>query len=224
MKKILILEDTSELLASLCEVVKSLGHAPTAVKNLSSAYDALDNTKYDLVILDRILPDGDSLDFAEYIAEFYYQTKILFLSQYSSDTDRISGLKKGGDDYLPKPFSRKELELKISILLHRSKIVENELLVAGPIKFNPSTFELNSISKTKILRKKEAHILTCLMRHKNSVVSREKLISYIWGAECFIPAQTTLDVYIRRIRIHLGRLSHCLITIRGAGYMLSEIK
>lgn len=222
MKKVLILEDNFELNRCLAQVVSSQGLSTIQAYSLSECYQLMETAQIELFILDRKLPDGDSIELVEYICESYPQSKVLFLSQLSDVSDRISAYKLGADDYLAKPFSLKEVSLKIAILLHRSKTKSSELLSAGNIRLDPNTFELH-ISELKIqLRKKEAEILACLIRHRNAVVTRATVISHVWGYDDFIPTNTTLDVYIRKIRLQIKKSNTRIKTIRATGYVLAE--
>lgn len=221
MKNILILEDNIELNRILSETITRLGYNCEQAFSLKQAYDLIEHLAFDLILLDRELPDGDSFEIIEYLADCYPQTRLLILSRHALEHERITGYKKGADDYLPKPFSLKELHLKIQILVNRTKTAPYTLLVSGDVKLNPDTLELYIHKDKIVMRKKEADILACLMRHQNSITPRKTVIDYVWGYDNFIPSQTTLDVYIRRIRIILKKAQPCIKTIRGTGYLLS---
>lgn len=223
MKKVLILEDNCELNECLRGIVLSLGLTTIQAYSLSDCYEVIDSEPIELFILDRKLPDGDSIELVEYICESSPQSKILFLSQFSEEYDRITAYKLGADDYLPKPFSLKEVKLKIDILLHRNKSQDSELLTFGNLQLNPETYELYVNHHRFQMRKKEAEILACLIRHRNAVVTRTTVISHVWGYEDFIPTNTTLDVYIRKIRLHLKKSNTKIRTIRGTGYLFAAV-
>ncbi len=128
--------------------------------------------------------------------------------------------KEGFDEYLPKPFSTQELELKIEKLLSFQRGTQNESLQFGMIQFNQSNGYLLVDGDKTQLRRKEYQIFNCLVRYKNQVVTREKLFSAAWSDE-ITPSDTTLEVYIRKLRIKLKTHAYLIKTIRGYGYVLS---
>lgn len=221
MKKILLIEDDTSLVDLL---TKSLGptYQISCSDTLSKSYDLLEKEVYELVLIDRILPDGDALELVEYIRETTKQTKIIAISQLYQVQEKIKGLELGADDYLPKPFALGELKLKIKNLLSYERKSEISELKLGSLCFYPESGEVLMGEKISKLRKKESAILECLFKYKNRVVSREKIVEEVWSHQDNLPTQTTLDVYIRRIRILLQEYGSKIITKRGFGYMLTE--
>lgn len=222
MKNILIVENNKTLATTLATHLKNKKFFVSVTTTIEDSIKELENYSYDLVILDRILDDGDGIEVAEFISDFSYQTKVLILSEIESTNERIRGLESGADDYLIKPFSLTELTIKIQKLLNTQKIKEIEKLSLGKISIMPETGELNLNGKIKLIRKKESQLLSCLIRHKNQVVSRNKIIDIIWSGGYEQPTQATLDVYIRRLRIRLEKYSSSIKTVRGFGYMALE--
>lgn len=222
MKQILIVENDTVLATTLSDHLKRKDFHCVTCDSVQKAIYELENFSYDLIILDRILTDGDGIEVAEFIADFSYQTKVLILSELANHTERVKGLEKGADDYLAKPFSLTELTLKVNKLLHTHKIKTIEKLTLGNISITPETGELYLNGKIKQIRKKEIQLLACLIRHKNQVVSREKIIDIVWSGSYDLPTQSTLDVYIRRLRITLGKSKTLIKTVRGFGYMALE--
>lgn len=222
MKHILIVENNALLATTLLEHLKSKKYFCTICDSIETAIAELERFSYDLIILDRVLDDGDGIEVAEFVSDFNYQTKILILSDLSQTNDRIQGLEKGADDYLAKPFSLTELTIKIHKLLHTQKIKDVEQLTLGDITIVPDTGELCINDKKLLVRKKEIRLLACLIRHKNQVVSREKIIDLVWEGSYELPTQSTLDVYVRRLRITLGKYKSYIKTVRGFGYMAVE--
>lgn len=222
MKHILIVENNIVLADTLSEHLRNKNYFCSICSTVDSAIAELEKFSYDLIILDRILDDGDGIEVAEFISDFSYQTKVLILSDLSAVNKRIEGLEKGADEYLAKPFSLTELTLKINKLLHTQKIKTIETLSLGKISIIPETGELLLESKKILVRKKEIKLLACLIRHKNQVVSREKIIDLVWENSYDLPTQSTLDVYVRRLRITLGKYKSYIKTVRGFGYMAVE--
>ncbi|MBP7842918.1 response regulator transcription factor [Candidatus Woesebacteria bacterium] len=222
MKHILIVENDIKLAKTLTLHLQSKQFFCITCDSVKTAITELENFSYDLVLLDRILNDGDGIEVAQFLSDFSYQTKILVLSELSQPNDRITGLEKGADDYLPKPFSLTELTIKINKLLSTQKIKSQEQLTLGKLLIHPESGELIINGKTHQVRKKEIQLLTCLIRHKNQVVSRNKIIDIVWSGNYNVPTQSTLDVYVRRLRITLGKYKNSIKTVRGFGYMALE--
>lgn len=220
--KILIVENDKSLSTSLQKYLQSKDYSCTTASSVSESVDLLESQAFDLVIIDRVLDDGDGLDIIEFLSDFSFQTKILVLSDLKTETNRITGLEAGADDYITKPFSLIELGIKVKKLLQTHKLKENELLTIGDITANPQTGEVFLKGKRKIFRKKELELLICLLRYKNQVVSRDKIIDSVWSNTYDIPTYSTLDVYVRRIRIALGEYKKYIKTVRGFGYMLTQ--
>lgn len=221
MKKLLIIDDDFDLVTVLASSLSQLYQVTTA-GSLEAAYTYLETQHFDLAIVDRILPDGDGQEIISYLESVSYQTKVLAVSQLSQVQDKISTLEQGADDYLVKPFSLAELKIKVDKSFHYDKRKDSTLLSLCELQFNPETGEVKIPGAEIQLRRKEALILSCLLRYKNRVVSRETIIDEVWAASDVIPTQTTLDVYIRRIRILLKTYGSRIQTRRGFGYIFSD--
>ncbi len=221
MKRLLLLENDHPLAANLTSLLQQHGYEVDVTGRLSEGYAHLDKHHYDGVVVDRLLDDGDGRELVDYLKGTCSFLPILCLSQLNQTEDRILLLKDGADDYLGKPFSATELLLRLEKLLHKQKLMNDQVLELGPLQFHPQTGQLISPQYTKHMRKREAEILTCLFRYQNQVVSRETLIEYIWQGMDAVPTYTTLDVYIRRLRVILGEYHTLIRTVRGFGYTLT---
>ncbi len=222
MKNILIVENDKTLATTLQKQLEAKNYFCTTASSIEKAISEIESCVYDLVLLDRVLDDGDGIEVSEFISDYSYKTKVLMLSELSKINERIKGLEHGADDYITKPFSFTELLLKVQKLLHTEKVKEREILKLGKLEIIPESGEISLNGKSKTLRKKEAQLLTCLIRHKNQVVSRKRIIDTVWSNTYDLPTQSTLDVYVRRIRINLGIYKSYIKTIRGFGYMATE--
>jgi DNA-binding response OmpR family regulator len=221
-RRILIVENDKTLRRSLTTYLIEKSYHCLGTSTLATAYELLDQFTFDLVILDRLLDDGDGIELIKYLQEVSYPTKILVLSQKHELQERLVGLKDGADDYLGKPFSLKELMLKIEMLLKRHKMLPEDQLRLQDITLYTEAALLCISNKCKTIRRRETDILACLIRYQNRVVSKEQIIATVWKNEPLLPTYTTVDVYIRRLRIHLGDKSHYLVTVRGLGYMMAS--
>lgn len=221
MHKILVVENDQNLLTTLTGLFSQKSHFCFAVTNINEATKILVREKVDLMVLDRILDDGDGLELIKFVNDNSYHTKILVLSSKGSVKEKINGLETGADDYLAKPFSYSELILRANNLLAKEKLENNHWIRLGGIAISQSGGEIKIGDKRKVMRKKEFEILRCLVQHKNQIVNKDKIINSVWQLDGFLPTYTTLDVYIRRIRVALENQKDIIKTVRGYGYMLS---
>lgn len=221
-KSILVVENDLTLCKSLSTHCSKKGYIVTTAANLASAYTAIDTTRFDLAIIDRGLDDGDGIEIVEYLHDSSPNTKILVCSKLGENLDRIHALSQGADSCLAKPFTFVELSLKIERLLSLERTLTNTTLIAGRLSLTPDSGCVSIDNNRFYLRKRECEVLSCLLKHKNQVVSRDRLISAIWGPVDATPEYGTLDVYVRRIRMQLKSYGSCIKTIRGYGYQVSE--
>jgi two-component system OmpR family response regulator len=220
MKRVLLAENEVPLAQTVCQLLVSKGLHVTYTRTLQGALKHLGAHQFDLLIIDRVLDDGDGLELVEYAHHSSFNTRVMCLSRLNQVEDRIKGLGSGADEYIGKPFSGAELLLRVNNLLAKQKLLEIQILEAGPLKLEPEGGTLMVRQRRVLLRKRESDILACLIRYQNQVVSRDTLIEQIWYGDSDIPSYSTLDVYVRRIRLMLRRYSYVLKTIRGFGYMV----
>jgi DNA-binding response OmpR family regulator len=157
----------------------------------------------------------------EYMASSRSSIPLLVLSQRSTISDRILGLEKGADDYLAKPFSASELLLRMKKLLSKTKQLDSYAMRVGEVTLYPQRGTVEVRERKVHLRKKEFLIFAFLVRHKNTVMNRETIIQHVWG-DRKTPSDTTVDVYIRRIRLLLGKNEKVIRTVRGYGYIVKD--
>lgn len=221
MANILIAENDSSLNSILSLHLSKMGHKCKNCHSIQKAFKLLEKENFDIVVLDRILNDGDGIEISSYLHDLGATTRILFISDLGSVKDRILGLEQGGDDYLPKPFSIVEFGLKIKKMVGTSKNT-NTTFTINNIVLDPSACSLKlPNSELVFLRQKETKILSVLMRHKNQVVSRDQIISNVWGSVENIPSYVTIDAYVRKIRMKIKSCSTKITTHRGIGYRIS---
>ncbi|NCN45685.1 MAG: hypothetical protein COU63_03180 [Candidatus Pacebacteria bacterium CG10_big_fil_rev_8_21_14_0_10_36_11] len=221
MRKILILEDNKNLAQTLKIGLTQKKRQLTLVDSLKHFYQILEKETYDLCIMDRFVTDGDSIEAIEYIKELQPKLKCIYLSKKTSLQDKISGLEKGADDYLAKPFSLAELRLKVKNMLQWDTLVKEEKpFQLGEIEFFAETGCFITPEGEIYLRKREKDLVFCLIQAKGRTVSRNHLLRTLWTAE--EEAQSnTIDVYIRRLRKRLGKYQDIIQTRRGFGYLIT---
>ncbi|TQR21726.1 response regulator transcription factor [Psychrobacillus vulpis] len=178
-----------------------------------------------LVLLDIMLPDGEGYDLCKQIREVS-NVPILFMSAKDEEIDKILGLAIGGDDYITKPFSPKEVAYRVKAQLRRAGFSEEKAapknLQVGPFELSANETELKKDSKTIELTAKEIGLMSCFMHHPNQILSKETLFEHVWGDE-FFGSDNTVMVHIRRLRekieIDPSNPSY-LLTVKGLGYKL----
>ena len=221
--RILVIEDDHKV-AGLVEsgLVEEGFVVELAVDGLRGTELALEG-RFDLLIVDIMLPERDGLTLIETVRECGCQTPILVLSARHRVDDRVKGLGMGGDDYLTKPFAFAELLARVRALLRRAEARQPEatVLTVGPMALNLLTRQVTRENKTIDLQNKEFELLAYLMRHEGLVVSKGMIIKNVWKYQ-FDPQTNIVEVRISKLREKLDQGFHqkMIVTIRGGGYML----
>lgn len=217
---ILLIENDLSLQTSLIQLFDRQLWTTKAVTSLEQAWRALDSQTFTLLVIDRVLDDGDGLEIVEYLRSIQHPSMLLCLTAKGEVMERLRGLKTGADEYLPKPFSSEELVLRIKNLLAKRKLYQPTKFICDSFTFDPETGHVGTPSDNFYLRRRESQILGCLFRHQKSVVTRRMLVDTLWPGATTVPEESTLDVYVRRLRMSLGEHGKAIKTVRGFGYML----
>ncbi len=219
-KHILIVEDEKDLLTTLEYNFKKEGYKTTGVTSGKEAIEAVHNKKPDLLILDLMLPDISGLDVCKEIRNKSNNEDIfiLMLTAKGEEVDRIVGFELGADDYLVKPFSLRELSLRVSSLLKRSRPhLSNEKVSIGELEIDIAAHRILLNDKEISLTKKEFELIMHLVQRNGRVQTREHLLSQIWGYTSDVTTRT-VDTHIKRLRSKLGSFSKNIETVRSVGY------
>lgn len=221
MAKILLVEDEVDLSDLVREWLKSEKHVVELVETGEEAVDRLKFYKYDVVILDWVLPGKTGLAVCQEYRAMGGTTPILFLTAKNMINEKEAGLDAGSDDYLTKPFDIKELSARIRALLRRPQVFSGSVLVAGPLELDTSSRKVLYHGAELQLLPKEFALLEFLMKHQNKVFSSEALIERVWNSESDASPEV-IRTYIKRLRKRLdieGQPS-LLQTVHGVGYKL----
>jgi two-component system, OmpR family, response regulator len=214
--RILLVEDDEELSRFLLRVLREEGLDVVPSDCAREALTLLKQQTFQLVVLDRMLPDLDGLAVCTEIRRQSRELPILMLTARGELEDRVSGLDSGADDYVVKPFEVEELLARIRALLRRAA---SPLLVVGPLRLEWRR-RSGSIDGTPLeLTAREYALLEHLAREPNRVVSRAELLEGIWQTR-FDPGTNVVEVYVNRVRNKLGRHAPMLETVKGVGYLL----
>lgn len=199
-KEILIIDDDKDLSFIISEMLESYGYIVTCAENSEEAFTLLSSRSFHLILLDINLPDYTGFELCKELRKVS-TVPVIFASARTSETDRITGFDIGGDDYLPKPYSMKELLSRVNALIRRTYGFEQEekQVKFGDITVNITarTAEKNGIALPLSLR--EFDLLAYLCEHPNTALSKEKLLSEVWGAFSMVEP-STLAVHIRWLR------------------------
>ncbi len=224
---ILYVEDDESLSYVTADNLERKGYAITRCVDGVEAWEHFQNNHYDCCIIDVMLPGIDGFELATRIRKVNTDIPIIFLTARTMKEDKIKGLKLGADDYLTKPFSIEELELKIEIFLSRSKKDDSNNKPLAPVKIGNSSFDpVNNIivfnQKKQKLTVRESELLFCLVNNKNSVVSREEILEKVWKNSDFFISRS-LDVFISRLRKYINDDPAIRIeNVHGVGFRLLE--
>ncbi len=223
MSKILYVEDDPNLGFVTKDNLELEGFDIAHFQDGKEAWKSFSKEKYDLCLLDVMLPELDGFTLAEKIRKQNQQIPIIFLTARTMQEDRIAGLKIGGDDYISKPFSIEELILRIRIFLKRKDIQTlssdaTKNLKIGIFDFNPNEQSLCGPLKEEQLTHREAELLKFLCERKNQVIKREEILIAIWGRDDYFLGRS-LDVFITRLRkMLLTDPSVKIENIHGVGF------
>jgi DNA-binding response OmpR family regulator len=224
--KILLVEDDASLGFVISDYLKSAGYIVTLCYDGVEAMKMFGEKKFHLGIFDVMMPKKDGFTLAMEIRKIDKNMPILFLTAKSMTEDKVAGFKAGGDDYLTKPFSFDEFELRIQSLLKRVNIhvvVEDpKIYELGRFEFNCEEHTITGRTDKKTLTKKENQILKILCKNMNRVVAREIVLTAVWGQDDYFVGRS-LDVFITKLRKYLKEdESVQILNIHGVGFKLES--
>lgn len=222
-KNILIIDDDEDLSMIISDMLESYGYQVTCAIDGETAFDLLSDKVFHLILLDINLPDETGFELCRELRKVS-TVPVIFASARTSETDRITGFDIGGDDYLPKPYSMKELLSRVNALIRRTYgFSEQEKIVTfGDVSVNITARTVTKKNEPISLSLREFDLLAYLCEHKNTAIPKQKLLTEVWGAFSMVEP-STLTVHIRWLREKLednpaGPLY--IKTVWGVGYSL----
>jgi two-component system OmpR family response regulator len=217
----LVIEDEPQIGIYIGRLLGQLNGIVDIVTSISDAEQALANFRYDLAIVDRMLPDGDALDIVVALSGLPERPAIIMLTAKDAKEDVIAGLNSGADDYLIKPFEPQEFIARVRAVLRRPRLPSPSVLSFGNVELNVGTNEAIVADTKVLLRRREALILEALLVRRDRVVTRNDLIEAIYGFDDEIESNT-LDAQVSRLRKKLAELGGNveIRSMRGIGYIL----
>jgi DNA-binding response OmpR family regulator len=223
--KILIIDDEQDVIDLLSLHLKKAGFALSAATDGATGLRLAREEAPALIVLDLMLPKMPGLEICKVLKTdpATRHIPVLMLTAKAEEIDRIVGLEFGADDYVTKPFSPRELVLRVRSILRRSAVQQeiSDLLRLGAIQVDRSRHEVRIKGRVIEFTATEFKLLTMLMERRGRVQSRETLLNEVWGYESLIDTRT-VDTHIRRLREKLGKSSDHIETIRGFGYRMIE--
>ena len=228
--RILVVEDEGTLAAGIAENLEAEGYHAEVVRDGMTALDRIRARRHDLVLLDVMLPRMDGYTVCKKARAEGFTVPVLFLTARSDEEDRVQGLESGGDDYLAKPFSLRELLLRIAAILKRYRWYVSDGAAPHTVRFGGSEVDFRTYvgvawdGTRHELTHKEAMILRLLAECEGEVVARERILDVVWGYEVF-PSTRTIDNFILRLRKRFERDPESpqhFHTVRGVGYRFTR--
>ncbi|MCL1047768.1 response regulator transcription factor [Shewanella electrodiphila] len=222
---ILLVEDEQDLAKLIMLNLTALNYEVFHATTLSQAMQIIDTKSLDLILMDRMLPDGDGIMLCQQLREAGKSLPVMMLTAKDSEADIVLGLEAGADDYLVKPFSVLELRARVKAMLRRSKVqqIQTEQLEFNGVTINSTTREVVSNNSTLELTAREFDLLLFLAQHPLQVFSRMQLLEAVWGYN-YDGYEHTVNSHINRLRTKLSRSPghpELVKTVWGVGYKFS---
>ena len=222
-RSLLIIDDDADLSFVISDMLEGYGYQVTCAESAEEAFSLLENKSFALILLDINLPDSTGFEICRELRRVS-TVPIIFASARTSENDRISGFDIGGDDYLPKPYSMKELLSRVNALMRRTYgFADKETVVSfGSVRVNITSRTVTKNGEAVSLSLKEFDLLSCLCSHMGTALSKERLLSEVWGAFSAVEP-STLAVHIRWLREKLEddpAQPRYIKTVYKVGYLL----
>ncbi len=219
--KILLAEDDEQLGFVIKDSLEDAGYEVVHCSDGQSAIETFDSKVFDICLLDVMMPQKDGFQVAKKIRSKSDVVPILFITARSMEEDRLKGFQTGADDYITKPFSMKELVLRIEVFLRRTKKLSadsSQLYTIGKMVFSHGDLKLDTPGGQFTLTQREADLLRFLCEHPNRVLKREEVLLNVWGKDDYFLGRS-MDVFMAKLRKHFKEdPSVMLETIHGVGF------
>ncbi|MBR1732030.1 MAG: response regulator transcription factor [Ruminococcus sp.] len=220
MSKILVVDDEARIRQLIRKYAEFEGHTIEEAVDGMQAIDICRKNKYDLIIMDVMMPELDGFSACREIRKFS-NTPVIMLSARGDEYDKIHGFELGSDDYVVKPFSPKELMMRVNAVIKRSgsggEKEKKDVFTFEGLNVDFSARIVTIDGKRVEMTPKEYELFFYMVKNKGLALTREKLISEVWGYD-FFGDERTLDTHIKLLRKSLGDYSKCIVTLRGVGY------
>ena len=224
-RSILVVEDDPAIRRGVVDALQFAGYDVTQAGNACEGERFATQQRFDLILLDIVLPDGSGMEILSSIREQSPLQPVIVLTARGDERDRVNGLNRGADDYVVKPFSVKELLARVEAVLRRSgppAVPQESLDLGRHGRIDFATCELTQVNGERVeLSPRELQLVDYLSRNTERVVSRDELLQNVWGLDARGVTTRTIDMHVARLREKLGDDSaapEVLVTVRGRGY------
>lgn len=226
--EILVVEDDQAILKGLLDVLVFNGYQATGLEDGKEGLDIALANRFDLVILDVMLPSLDGFSICRELRQAKPEQPIMMLTAKGSEDDVVTGFTAGADDYVHKPFSLRELMVRVEALLRRSgKAPAPENLVVAGITFDAVKLTAGVDGTTEEITRREMDIISYLSRNSARIISKQEFLSEVWNYTVTDIETRTVDIHIQKLRKKLARLlgdTPLIVTVRGEGYRLEAVE
>ena len=224
---ILIVEDDTAIQKGLCDVLVFNGYAAEGIDDGAKGCEAALTGGYDLVLLDVMLPGMDGFSICREIRHKLPALPVIMLTARGAEDDVVTGFTAGADDYVSKPFSLRELMVRVEAVLRRSgKLPGDEKVEYGKLRFDGLNLQAVCHDRTEPLTRREMDIITYLFRHRQRIVSKTELLEKVWRYKDPHVETRTVDIHVLKLRKKINALTGgtgLIQTIRGEGYRLEPL-
>jgi len=222
--RILVIEDDKETASYLVKALGEAGHVADQAHDGQTGYEMAAAEDYDVLVVDRMLPKQDGLAVISKLREEGSHTPVLILSALGQVDDRVTGLRAGGDDYLPKPYAFSELLARVEVLGRRSTPKEADTTYrVADLELDRLSRKVHRDGKAILLQPREFRLLEYMMKNAGTVVTRTMLLEKVWDYH-FDPQTNVIDVHMSRLRAKIDKEFDrpLLHTVRGSGYVMRD--
>ena len=219
MSRILIAEDEARIASFIEKGLRANGFATEVASDGETAYALARTGRFDLLVLDLGLPGVDGFEVLRRLREAGQTLPVVILTARDSVRDTVAGLDRGADDYITKPFRFEELLARVRVRLRGDRAAEPTVLRVGNVSLDLRTRQATVGGRTVDLSAREFALVEVFFRHPGQVLSREQLLSHVWGYD-FDPGSNVVDVYVGYLRRKLGK--DRIASVRGMGYRLEK--
>lgn len=221
--RILVIEDDHKIANAVKKGLEQESFAVDVEFDGKTGLGSALTIEYDLILLDRMLPEVDGIKICQILREKQNHTPILLLTAKDKISDKVDGLNAGADDYLVKPFAFEELLARVRALLRRPRINADVILKVGDLELDSTKFSVKRANKNINLSTKEFALLEYLMRNQNQILTKDNIISHVWDYDADI-LPNTVEVYIGYLRNKIDKpfnnKKSLISTVRGFGYKI----
>ena len=220
MARLLVVDDEEKIREMVEKYSVHEGHEVKCAANGKQALELFRNEDFDIVIMDVMMPEMDGYETLKQMREIK-EVHCIFLTALGQEYDRVYGFDVGGEDYVTKPFSLKELMMRINVILKRDIGVTNKVIVVDKMIVDENAHLVTIDNKRIDLANKEYELLLYLLKNRGNALSRQQILSKIWGYE-YDSDDRTLDTHIKLLRKDIGEYGKYITTIRGVGYRFEK--